>query len=449
MRRGGGTFQSLSNRNFRLYFIGQSISVSGTWMQKVAQAWLVLELSGSGTLLGVTLALQHLPLLVIGPWGGLLADRFDKRKILLRTQCVSAGLALLLGVLTVTGLVQLWLVLVLAFALGTAHALDKPARHTFVLEMVKPEHLTNAVTLTSIVANAGKSVGPAIAGVLIASVGLGVSFMLNAVSYIAVVVSLALMREDDLARALPAAYARGQLREGVRYVRSTPELLGPLGLMTVAGLLAYEWGVTLPLMARDAVGGDAQTFGLMFSAMGIGAVLGGLVVAGSLKATTGVLLTTAWVFSVLIGAAAVAPTVGVLLVALVFLGGASIALKAVASSLVQLRSAPEMRGRVTALLAVATSGTTPVGGPLVGWISETWGPRFALGLGGAATAVAAAATVVYLRRCDDRKAREAATAPRDTASVNTNQAQPGAGRLVQPPPNRIAPDPTSSSTLYE
>lgn len=392
------TFESLGNRNYRLFFTGQTISVMGTWMQKIAQAWLVLELTGSGTLLGITAALQHLPTLLITPWAGLLADRVDKRRILLWTQSAAAVPAVVLGVLTSTGHITLWLVLTLALCLGVTEALDKPARHSFVIEMVGAGQVTNAVTLNSIMMNAGKVGGPAIAGILISTIGLAPTFLINAASYLAIVVGLLLMRPDQLQRAIPTRRGRGQLRQGLRYVRQQPGLLGPLVLMTVTGMLAYEWAVTLPLFARETFDSSAGVVGLMFAAMGAGAILGGLAIAGTLAATTSRLILTGLVFSLVLAATAAAPTVPVAYVLLFFVGLASIAFRAVATSLVQLRSDPEMRGRVMALLVVATAGTTPFGGPLIGWIGETFGPRVALGLGGVATAAAACATLIYLRQ---------------------------------------------------
>lgn len=392
------TFRSLRTRNYRLFFTGQTVSQSGTWMQQVGQAWLVLELSGSGTLLGVTLALQSLPMLLAGPWGGLLADRLDKRRLLLWTQSLSGGLALLLGVLTATGLVRLWMVLALALALGVVKALDSPARQSFVLEMVGPDQVVNAVALNSIVTHAARVVGPAIAGALIAIVGIASSFVVNAASYFAVVVALALMRPDELHTAPGARRGRGQLREGLRYVRHTPELCAPLLLMTAAGMLAFEFQVTLPLLARTTFGGDAQTYGLLLSAMGAGAVLGGLLIAGSLQPSTTALTVSASVFGGLILVVAVAPSLPLALLALLVLGVATVAFRATANSLLQLRSEPQMRGRVMALWGVAVMGTTPIGGPLMGWVAETAGPRFALAIGGAATILGASTMYWYLRR---------------------------------------------------
>jgi MFS family permease len=397
MTRLRATFASLKSHNFRLFFVGQAVSATGTWMQKIGQAWLVLELTDSGLLLGVTAALQQLPTLFLGPWGGLLADRLDKRRLLLITQCTAGLLALLLGILTFTDRISLWMVLVLALLLGAANALDRPARQSFLSEMVDRAQLINAVTLNSVLMNSARVVGPALAGVLIARVGLAASFFVNAASFVAVVAALLLMRTSQLEPALPVGRQRGQLRAGVRYIRQTPGLLAPLILTAVAGLFAYEWTVTIPLLARDAFDGDADTFGMMYTAMGLGAVTGGLAVAGSIRAEFPVMLRTAGVFSTLVVAVAVAPNLPAVLVALVFVGAASVTLRAVTNALLQLQAEPEMRGRVMALLGVATFGMTPLGAPLIGWISERFGVRFAVGLGGIATGLAALAVARYIR----------------------------------------------------
>lgn len=397
-RRVRQTFRSLRTRNYRLYFAGHSISVTGEWMQRIGQAWLVLELTDSATLLGLTAGLQQLPTLLLGVWGGLLADRLDKRTLLLWSQALAGTFSLILAVLVVTGAVQLWMVLVLAFALGSTTALERPAKHTFVTEMVPSEDVANAVTLNSIVFNAAKAVGPAIAGIMIATVGLSSAFFANAVSYLGALVALSLMRRAELYPASITARARGQVREGFRYVRRTPVLAGAVVLMAVSGTLAYEWAVTLPLLARDAFGGDAQTYGLMFSAMGIGAVLGGLVVASSLQATVRTLVVTALVFGTLMFVTAGAPTLVLALAALTALGGASIAFRSTATALLQLEAAPALRGRVMSILTVAMAGSTPIGGPLAGWIAEVAGPRAAFALGGGATIVAALWMARYARR---------------------------------------------------
>lgn len=443
MTRLAGTFAALQIRNYRLYFTGQIVSVTGTWMQRVAQSWLVLELTGSGTLIGVTAALQFIPFLVAGPWGGLLADRMDKRRLLVGTQAAAGALALILAVLVATGAVRLWMVLVLAFLLGCVGALDNPARQAFVLEMVGPATVANAVTLHSVVVNAARAVGPAVAGILITTVGMAASFAVNAVSYLAVVVALGLMQADELFRAPPTRRAPRQLREGMRYAWQTPALRAPLLLMTVVGMLAYEFQVILPLFARYTFGGDAQTYGIMNSTMGVGAVLGGLLTAARRTPSARRLLRSALVFGGLIVVAATAPTLPFAFVALFGVGTASIAFIATANALLQLRAAPEMRGRVMALWGVAFLGTTPIGGPLVGWVGETIGPRFGLGLGGGATILAAVLTYAYLRRHPANESEQPvaesvqASAIGAAAAGKTAPQPPARGRSERP--RRVAP----------
>ncbi|HEX9644514.1 MAG TPA: MFS transporter [Acidimicrobiia bacterium] len=415
MTRLRATFKSLSNYNYRLYFVGQSVSASGTWMQRLGQAWLVLDLTGSGTMLGVTAALQQLPMLMLGPWTGLLADRVDKRRLIVATQAAAAALAIALFILTATESVELWMVLLLAMALGVTDAVDRPVRSAFVVEMVGPERLTNAVVLNSVVMNAARTVGPAIGGIVIATLGLAASFLINSVSYLAVVGVVLAMRTRELRPPVAAAAGPGQVRNVFRHVMAKPELAWPLGLMTVAGLLAFEWTITLPLLARDTFGGDARTLGFLFSAMGIGAVIGGLWAAASLAATETSLLRTAWRFSVLLVAVALAPGLPVALLALFLLGAASIAMRGVAMSLLQLNADPDMRGRVMALFAMALAGTTPVGGPLVGWIGETFGARTAFALAGIGTGLATWALHLGVRR-----ARRRASPP--VADVAVDQA---------------------------
>jgi MFS family permease len=391
-------FQSLRNRNFRIYFIGQAVSATGTWMQKIAQAWLVLELTDSGVMLGVAVALQQLPTLLITPWAGALADRSDKRKLIMIAEGVAGALALLLAILTVTNRVELWMVLVLALGLGLADAFDRPARKSFVIEMVEDDQVTNAITLSAVVMNAARTVGPAIAGILIASVGLSTSFFINAASYLAVVGGLAIMREGDLVRSIPTARVGGQVREGLSYVAKTPTLVGPIVLMAIAGLFAFEWNVTLPLLARDAFSDDPQTFGLLFSAIGVGAVIGGIGLASMLEARLKLMLAASFTFGSLMFLVAGAPNLILALVALVFLGAASITFKTQVQSIAQLRAAPNMRGRVAAIATVATAGTSPIGAPLIGWIGETYGARSTFVVGGVATILAAAWTARYLSR---------------------------------------------------
>ncbi len=384
------TFSALGIANYRRYALGQAVSLSGTWMQRVAQAWLVLELGGSGTDVGLVTALQFLPLLVLGAWGGVVVDRVDKRRLLVATQSASGALALVLGILTATGVVRLWMVMLLAAGLGFAHLLDVPARQSFVFEMVGPDQLTNAVTLNSVTVNAARMLGPALAGVLIATTGLAVCFVLNAASYLVVVAAFTRMRSADLHRSVAVVRGPGQLREGLAYVWREQALRAPLLTMAVVGALAYEFQVILPLLARFVFDGGAGTYGAMTACMGLGAVVAGLVIAGRNRSGPRSLVHAAYVFGVLILATALAPTLALAMVALVGVGGASIAFLALGNASLQVAAAPEMRGRVMALWSIAFLGTTPIGGPLVGWVGEHLGPRVGLALGGVATVAAAA-----------------------------------------------------------
>ena len=298
---------------------------------------------------------------------------------------------------------------------GTVDAVDKPARQTFVIELVGREHVTNAVVLNNITLNAGKLVGPAVAGVLITTVGMEWCFLVNAMSFGAVFIGLVLLHADHLEPAQRTARARGQVRDGFRYVRSEPELLGPLALMTITGLFAYNWSVTLPLLARETFDGSARVAGLMYTAMGAGAIVGAFAIAATLKATPARLVVTGLAFAVALGATAASPDLGLTMGLLFVVGTTSVAFRAVASSLMQLYARPDMRGRVMALLVMAIGGTTPIGGPLVGWIAEMYGTRAVLALGAVTTALAAGATHAYLHRHQGSAPSPVALAPEGSA----------------------------------
>jgi MFS family permease len=392
------TFAALGTPNYRRFFAGQAVSLVGTWMQTVAQAWLVLELTGSGTALGLVAAAQFLPILLLAPYGGLLADRLDKRTILIATQCALGAMALTLGLLTVTGAVELWMVIALALALGLVTAIDNPARQAFAQDMVGPGGLRNAVSLNSVLVNTARAVGPAVAGVLIATVGTGLCFLINAASYIAVVVALAGMDTGALRPAPRQERAPGQVRQGLRYVAGTPDLLVPLMMLAVVGTLAYEFQVVLPLLAQGPLDGEAGTYGLLTSAMGVGAIAGGLVVAGRGRTGLKPLSIAAAMFGVAILAAAAAPSVWVALIALTVVGATSVTFLAVGNTTLQLTAEPRFRGRVMALWAVAFLGSTPLGAPLIGAISEHLSPRGGLAIGGVACLAAAALGAIAIAR---------------------------------------------------
>jgi MFS family permease len=399
-------FSSLAVPNYRLYFVGQVISLSGTWMQGVAQAWLVLDLTGSGTALGLVSALQFLPVLVLGPIGGVVADRFDKRRILYVTQTAAAVLAVALGALVASGAVEVWMVYALAACFGLVLVVDNPTRQTFVHEMVGAGQLTNAVSLNSVVVNVARVIGPSFAGALIVTVGLAPCFFINAASYGAVVIALILMNPSRLERGAVSPRRGGQLREGFRYVRSTPEVLVPLTMMAIVGTLAYEFQVSLPLLARFTFEGDAGTYATMSALMGAGAIVGGLATAAGGRRPATALASTAMVFGAIQIITSAAPTLISVYAVLVLLGASSIRFLALGNATLQLAAEPAMRGRVMALWAVAFLGSTPVGGPIVGWVGEHAGPRVAIGLGGAATLISGIVAHRTLTRLGDRPAPE-------------------------------------------
>jgi MFS family permease len=386
---GKDTFASLNVPNYRLFFFGQLISLSGTWMQSVAQSWLVLELTGSGMALGALAAFQFLPVLVFGAWGGVIADRFSKRKILYCTQSVSALLALVLGALTAAHLVQVWMVYLLALGLGLANAIDNPARQTFVFEMVGKDYLKNAVSLNGILVNLGRIIGPAIGGILITAVGLAPCFYLNAASFIAVLAALFLLDGNRLFPAPVAARSKGQLKEGFLYIKSVPVLRNTLLMMAIIGTLTYEYTVSLPLIAKYTFSGDASTYAQLTVAMGIGSILGGLVVAGQKKLNERMLIASAFFLGLSTLLASIMPTLGLALAGIVLVGYFSTNFIPVGNAILQLSSEPGMRGRVLSLWAMAFLGSTPIGGPIVGWVGEFAGPRWSLAIGGVAAVFAA------------------------------------------------------------
>ncbi len=375
------TFAALEVPNYRRYMVGQSISLIGTWMQMTAQSWLVLTLTHSATDLGLIVALQTLPVLVLGPYGGVIADRVDKRRLMIALQAAMGVQALILGLLTVAGAERFWEIGVLAALLGFNNAFENPSRQSFMLELVGPEHLRNAVSLNSTTVNLARLVGPAVAGILIAVVGEGWCFLLNAASFAAVIASLKTMDATALHPSPPQARARGQLREGLRYIRGVPELAVPLLMMAAVGCLTYEFQVSLPYMASRGLHVGSAGFGFMTAAMGLGAVIGGLVVATRGRTGTATLVLSACGFGVAVGLAALAPDLPLELLALALTGAASISFMATGNSTLQLASAPEMRGRVMSLWFVAFQGSTPIGGPIVGAVMAAAGPRAGLGLG--------------------------------------------------------------------
>jgi MFS family permease len=396
--RTGRMFRSLQVPNYRIFFAGHAVSVIGTWMQRVAQDWLVLELSDSAVAVGIATALQALPTLLLGLWGGLLVDRLDRRRTIMWTQAVSAVLAAALAVLTLAGVVQLWMVFSLALGLGLVTVLDVPARQAFVTEMVGPEDYVNAQSLNSTIHNAGRLVGPAVAGLLIAWVGTGAAFAVNAVSFVAVLISLFRMDPARLNRAQPVPRKRGQVLEGLRYVWGRAELRSCLILVAVIALFGQNFRVVLPLFARDVLGGGAETYGWLTSALGAGAVIGALATAARETVTAWAMLLSAGAFAVVSMVLAGAPGLIAALGLLVGLGIANICCNTLARVLLQLGADPTMQGRIIALHAVVFTGSTPIGGPMIGWICEQFGARVGILISGLIPLLVALALLPTLRR---------------------------------------------------
>ncbi len=396
-RTGERTFRSLREPNYRRFFAGHAVSVVGTWMQRVAQDWLVLTLTGSGVALGVSTALQFGPLLVLGLWGGTVVDRVDRRRLVIWTQAVQAALAAALAVLTLTGLVQLWMVYALALALGLVTVLDNPARQALVGELVEPGDYVNAQALNSTIHNAGRLVGPAIAGVLIATTSVGAAFAINAVSFVAVLVGLLRMKPTALRRAPTTGSGGGQAREGLRYVLHDPDLRSVLLLVGVVGLFGQNFRVVLPLVAQSTFSGGAEVYGYLTAALGLGAVVGALFSASRETATSWGLLLACAAFGVVNLLAAAAPTLTAAYVAVAAVGFVNIVFNTLGRTVLQLGSDPGMHGRVLALHGLVFLGTTPFGGPLLGWICERSGARAGFVVAGATALIAAAALLPRVR----------------------------------------------------
>ncbi len=400
---------SLSVRNYRLYFWGYSISVAGTWMQSLALGLLVLRLTGSGSDLGLATAARFLPYVVLGPVGGLIADRYDKRRLLYVTQSSSACVALLFAVLTALKMIDVGLVIGLSLALGALTVFDNPARQSLIAELVPREQLPNAVTLNSVSVNLARVLGSAAGGALVAAVGTATCFAINALSFTAVIVNLAMMRQSEMLSVDRPPRRKGQIREGMRHARRTPALLLPLVMITVTGMLAQEFPVTLPLMARGAFHSGAGTYGAMAAVMAAGAVVGGLVSAGRRDRRARTLPPAGIGWGLAILAAALAPNRFWELVALPCVGYGTITFNSLSKTVLQLAAAPEMRGRVMSLWAMAWGGTTVVGGPLVGWIGEQFGSRWSLVAGGLPTVLLGLVMWPALRRTDGTLGDRAAT----------------------------------------
>ena len=377
-------FAALAVPNFRRYFSGQALSLVGTWVETVAQALLVLHLTHSGTILGLTTAARFAPVLVLSPYAGVLVDRFPRRRILLTTQVGLGLVSLILGVLVLTGHIDIWGVVVLALAFGTLSAFDNPARQAFVSEVVGAPLVRDAVTLNSTSVNVARVIGPTVAAVLVSTIGIGWCFVVNAVSFGFVIASLLSLDIRSLHPVAPAARRRGQLREGLRYAAGVPEIARPLLMMALIGTFTFEFEVSLPLLATTTFHGTAATYSWLLGAFGAGAVAGGLYAARAARAGVARLTRAALAYASAMGLLTVAPTPQTAVAACVLVGAATVIFLTTGNSTIQLASEPAFRGRVTALWSMALVGSTPIGSPVIGAISDTAGPRYALALGAAA-----------------------------------------------------------------
>ncbi|MET8452890.1 MFS transporter [Streptomyces sp. NPDC005209] len=391
-------FSSLSIRNYRLFFIGQVVSNTGTWMQRIAQDWLVLSLTGSSAAVGITTALQFLPMLLFGLYGGVLVDRWPKRPTLLVTQTAMAVTGIALAVLTLSGHVQVWHVYLAAFAVGLATVVDNPARQSFVSEMVGPEQLQNAVSLNSANFQSARLVGPAVAGLLITGVGTGWAFLFNGLSFVAPLVGLLLMRGRELHVVERAPRGKGQLREGLRYVAGRPELIWPIVLVGFIGTFGFNFPVWLSAYADDIFDGGAGAYSLFNTLMAVGSLVGALLAARRGTARHRVLIAAAVVFGTLEVVAALAPSYWLFALLMIPIGAFGLTVNVTANSAVQMGTDPAMRGRVMSLFMMVFMGGTPLGAPVVGWITDTYGPRVGFALGGGIAAAAAGTIGLILAR---------------------------------------------------
>jgi MFS family permease len=384
------TFRSLRHRNFKLFFAGQLVSQTGTWLSMVTQTLLVLKLTDSGIALGLLTAFQFGPMLVLGAWAGAVTDRADKRKLLITVQSLAMVQSFVLGALVLAGVGSVPVIFVLAAVQGVLNAFDNPTRRSFVVEMVPAEDLPNAVSLNSAVMTGSRVVGPALAGALVLSVGYGWPFIIDGLSYIAVLASLLMMRPAELFRSPPMPKKKGQVREGLRYIRNEPNLFVPLVMMAIVGMFAFNFSVTLPLMVKGPLGGGTGSFTILFSILSLGSLVGALATARRTTITPRHLVQSSAAFGVSMLLLALVPGMGLAVPVAVLIGLASIAFMTSCTAIVQLLAGPEYRGRVLAIQSMVFLGSTPIGGPIVGYLSDAVGPRFGILIGAVACLVAAA-----------------------------------------------------------
>jgi len=394
------TFHSFRYVNYRLWFTGAFVANIGTWMQRVAQDWLVLTVlsNDSGIAVGVTTALQFAPALFLSAWAGLLADRLDRRKLLMATQVGMGVLAGALGLLVMSGSAQLWHVYVFAGLLGCVSAIDGPARQTFVADMVPADRLANAVGLNSASFNAARMIGPGLAGLLIAWVGTGLVFMINAVTFAATIVALARMRVDELQPVPHVARGKGQIREAMRYVRRRSDIIVVMVVVGVVSTFGLNFQLTSAVMARTEFGKGPGEYGILGSVLAIGSLSGALLAARRERPRVRLVVGSALAFGVASGVMALMPTYPLYALATIPVGFASLTMLTAANATIQMSTAPAMRGRVLALYIVVFLGATPVGSPVVGWVAETFGARWSIGIGSIASLLVGGAAAVWAIR---------------------------------------------------
>jgi MFS family permease len=409
------TFGSLDTYNYRLFFTGELISHTGSWMQNMAEAWLVLTLTHNGAAVGATFAFRFLPVLLFGLWGGAIVDRYDRRTILLITQSLAAAVSVVLWLIVFTDVVEVWMVYGLAVAVGFITVVDQPAHHAFVEEMVGRDRLSNAVALNSAVGNSARITGPAVAGLLIATVGEAWVFFVNAISFIAVVIALLAMRRSEL-RPFHTPATPPRVREGLAYAWSITEIRATILLVGVIGTLVYNFPTTLTLMAQDTFHGGAGLAGLLMAVLGVGTVIGALAAAHRSRQTSRTVLVAAAALGLSMVVAVAMPNELLVCIALVPVGALAVFFGSTSNAHMQMWSAPHFRGRVMGIYSFLTLGSTVVGGPFIGWVCGQWSPRAGIGLAGVAAIVAAAVLSAPMRR--ERAVEVDVSAPLADAAID-------------------------------
>lgn len=455
-----GTFSSLKIRNYRLFATGAVVSNTGTWMSRIAQDWLVLSITGSSFAVGITTALQFLPMLLFGLYGGVIADRYPKRRILMCTQSALGVLGLGLAALTLSGVVQVWHVYTIAFLLGMVTVIDNPTRQTFVMEMVGPAQVRNAVSLNSANFQSARLIGPAVAGVMITAVGSGWAFLFNGLSFFAPLTGLLMMRTSELHTAERVPRAKGQLREGLRYVAGKPELIWPIVLVGFIGTFGFNFPIWLSAFTNKVFDAGASSYGLLNTLMASGSLLGALLAARRGRTKQRVLVGAALLFGLLEALASTAPSFWLFALLLVPIGVFGLTFNTTANATVQLASDPVMRGRVMSLYMMVFVGGTPVGGPVMGWVTDTFGARIGFLSGGIIAAGAAVAVGAGLARAGGLRLRVSlrrdggrplvAFVPRDPAADPGSPApEPAEGEPAAPRELPPAPGPKAVAPVRQ